>query len=52
MQSRICLRVTTKGDTSVTQLSPKRSRINLFYVTEFSAVQSESQIPQKLFFRC
>ena len=36
MQSRLCLRVTTKGDTSVTQLSPKRSRINLFYVTGFS----------------
>ena len=36
MQSRLCLRVTTKGDSSVTQLSPKRSRINLFYVTGFS----------------
>ena len=36
MQSRLCLRVTTKGDTSVTQLSPKRSRINIFYVTGFS----------------
>ena len=36
MQSRLCLRVTARGDSSVTQLSPKRSRINLFYVTGFS----------------
>ena len=36
MQSRLCLIVMTKGATSVTQPSPKRSHINLFYVTGFS----------------